>query len=143
MGCPWTSTLLDQEQIERDGTAIAVRRQPVEAMPVRLGTEVAEELGHRYLVRYLTDSQVSLFSTGSTDRAHWVTPTPYGVEDVVSWLALFAPRQPRRHALLLDTIEISEVCGPAWIRLGQGIEYYLPRGFPEAAVVDVGVVQVR
>lgn len=112
-------------------------------MPDRMGLEVAEELGGRYLARYLTPAQVGEFTEGSTDRDHWVTPTAISPSDVVSWLALFAPNVDRRHALLLDASAIEVVRGPAWIRLGQGIEYYLPGGFPKEAIVDVGVIQVR
>jgi hypothetical protein len=60
----------------------------------------------------------------------------------VAWLALFAPLLARRHALVLNPEEIDVIRGPAWIRGGQGIEYYLPSGFPQAAVVDVGVIAV-
>jgi hypothetical protein len=72
-----------------------------------------------------------------------VTPTAIASENVVSWLALYAPRVKREHALILDPAKIEIIRGPAWIRFGQGIEYYLPTGFPKAAVVDVGIVQVR
>lgn len=142
MGAPWTATLLDQEQIECGATVIAPRRDRVESMPPRPGAEIALELGGRYLIRYLTDAQVAEFISGST-LPHWTTPTPYAIDDVVSWLALFVPKVRRSHALLLDPTRISEIRGPAWVRLGQGIEYYLANGFPEAAIVDVGVIQVR
>lgn len=143
MPSPWLATTLDQEQFEFVGTKIASRTTAVETMPDRAGTDVAEELGYRYLLRYLTDAQVTSFTGGSTDRPHWVTPTPVGPEDVVAWLALFAPKEARGHVLLLDAAEIDVVRGPAWIRLGQGLEFYLPGGFPADAVVDVGVVVVR
>jgi hypothetical protein len=133
--------MLDQEQIEQ-GTVIASRAQAVEAMPDRSGEDVALELGGRLLVRYLVDSQVNEFLNGSEDRDHWVTPTPIAPENAVAWLALFAPLLARRHALVLNPEEIDVIRGPAWIRGGQGIEYYLPNGFPQAAVVDVGVIAV-
>jgi hypothetical protein len=133
--------MLDQEQIEL-GTAIASRHQPVETMPDRSGKDVALELGGRFLVRYLVDAQLNEFLSGSEDRGHWVTPTPVAPESVVAWLALFAPLLARRHALVLNPEEIDVIRGPAWIRGGQGIEYYLPSGFPQAAVVDVGVIAV-
>jgi hypothetical protein len=136
------ATLLDQEQIERVNT-IAPRNQSVELMPLRSGADVASELGGRLFVRYLTDSQVSEFSKGSQDRQHWVTTTALAPEHVVPWLALYAPQIPRRHALLLDPAKIDGIQGPTWIRLGQGIEYFLSLGFGEDAIVDVGVIQVR
>jgi hypothetical protein len=142
MTSAWLATILDQEQIEATG-AIAPRSQDVETMPDRAGADIADELGGRLLVRYLTDSQVGLYTSGSTDRDHWVTPTPVGPEDAASWLALLAPHHPRTHALLLDPRHIDLIRGPAWIRLGQGIEYHLPGGFPADAVFDVGVIPVR
>jgi hypothetical protein len=141
MPSSWIATLLDQEQIERQ-SAIAPRPQAVEALPDRTGQEVAKELGGRLLMRYLVPSQTTEFKDGSTNREHWVTPTAISPEHVVSWLALFAPRVKREHALLLDPAKIETVRGPAWIRFGQGIEYYLPKGFAKDAIVDVGVVQV-
>lgn len=140
MSSSWLSTLLDQERIEIVQT-IAGRGVAVETMPDRTGSDVVEDLGDRYVLRYLTASQVSDFVDGS-DRAHWVTPTALSPDNVVPWLALYAPKSPRAHVLLLDLNEIEVVRGPAWIRLGQGIEYYLPKGFPKKAVVDVGVLQV-
>jgi hypothetical protein len=138
----WIATMLDQEQIERSNV-IAARPQSVETMPDRSGADVAQELGGRLLVRYLVPAQTAEFTNGSTDRDHWVTPTAIASENVVSWLALYAPRVKREHALILDPAKIEIIRGPAWIRFGQGIEYYLPTGFPKAAVVDVGIVQVR
>ena len=140
MSSSWLSTLLDQERIELVQT-IAARAVSVEHMPDRSGPDVVDDVGDRYVLRYLTASQTSEFVDGS-DRGHWVTPTALSPDQVVSWLALYAPRLPRAHVLLLDLNEIEVVRGPAWIRLGQGIEYYLPQGFPKSSIVDVGVLQV-
>jgi len=142
MTSAWLATLLDQEQIELCGP-IASRIVDVETMPDRAGADVAQELGGRMLLRYLVPSQVTDFVMGSTDRAHWVTPTALAPDDLVPWLALFAPNVKRQHAILLDPSEIEVIRGPAWIRLGQGLEYYLPDGFPQAAILDVGPIQVR
>jgi hypothetical protein len=136
------ATLLDQEQIEKS-RPIAARPRDVASLPDRTGVQVAAELGGRFLLRYLTGSQVSEFRDGSTDRDHWVTPTAIAPEEVVSWLALLAAHVPRKHALILDPAKIAVIRGPAWIRLGLGVEYYLPYGFVKAAIVDVGVVVVR
>lgn len=133
---------MDQEQIERT-RSIASHVDPVMGMPDRAGADVAAELGGRLFLRYLTDSQLTAFLHGSIDRGHWVTPTAISSTEVVDWLALFAPSQPRRHALLLDPELIDAVRGPSWIRLGSGIEYYLPQGFPREAILDVGHVRVR
>jgi hypothetical protein len=142
VGSSWMATVLDQEQIEKSG-GIASRPTSVESMPDRTGVEVATELGQRLLVRYLTPSQVSLFVSGSTDREHWVTPTAIAPNDLAVWLTLFAPRTRRRHALLLDPVKIDVIRGPAWVRLGQGIEYFLPDGFPADAVLENVALEVR
>jgi hypothetical protein len=138
----WLSTLIDQEQIELTGL-IGPHAGDVESMPDRTGADVAKELGGRLLLRYLVESQLTAFLDGSDDRDHWVTPTAISPSDVISWLALFAPNLPRRHALLLDPAKIPTIRGPAWIRLGSGLEYYLPSGFPKDAILDVGHVKVR
>ena len=121
---------------------VASRADPVEALDDRKGADVSVELGGRLFLRYLTDSQVTDFNDGSS-RPHWVTPTPITSEDLVHWLALFAPTIRRVHALILDPAKVNTVRGPAWIRLGLGIEYYLPDGFDKEAIVDAGVIQVR
>lgn len=133
--------MLDQEQIEA-ASLIAPRRQPVEHMPDRSGGDVETELGRRFLIRYLMDSQLHEFLNGSTNRGHWVTPTAIAPEAATSWLALFAPKLSRKHVLMLDVSKVDVVRGPAWIRGGQGIEYYLPYGFSQNAIVDVGVIMV-
>ncbi|HEY8112889.1 MAG TPA: hypothetical protein VII16_08475 [Actinomycetes bacterium] len=133
--------MLDQERIEIT-TPISSRLTAVETMPDRAGTNVAEDLGDRYLARYLTSAQVPEFLDGSS-RGHWVTPTALSPNDVVPWLALYAPMLKRQHLLLINPSKVDVIRGPAWIRLGQGIEYYLPHGFPKSAIVDVGVLQVR
>ena len=45
--------------------------------------------------------------------------------------------------MLLKPEEITEVWGPRWIRFGGGIEYYLPRGFPAAALAFQWEMEVR
>ena len=112
-------------------------------MSDRAGLDVANELGGRLFLRYLTKSQLTEFLHGSTTRGHWVTPTAISAGEVVDWLALFAPNEPRQHALLLDPAKIAVIRGPSWVRIGSGIEYYLPGGFPEDAILDVGHVRVR
>lgn len=143
MSAPWIATMLDQEQIEGAGTAIESRLVDVEGMPPRSGHDVASELGGRLLIRYLTNAQVGDFDGGDTSRGHWTTPTPVGRDDVAHWLSLFAPNVERDHVLLLDPAAVPTICGPAWIRFGEGIEYYLPGGFPKTAVLDVGSIGLR
>jgi hypothetical protein len=99
----------------------------------RTGAQVATELSGRYLLRYLLPHQVGQYAAGSGDQ-HWVTPTPYAPEETVSWLALPAPRDPRTYVMVLHPAQIPVICGPRWVRFGGGIEYYLPNGFPPAAL---------
>jgi hypothetical protein len=54
------------------------------------------------------------------------------------WFALPAPDHLRRYVVLLKPEEINEIWGPWWVRMGGGIEYYLPEGFPWDAIVDMG-----
>lgn len=143
MSCAWLATMLDQEQLEGRKATITSHVQSVVDMDDRPGSEVAAELGGRYFLRYLMQSQVTEFVSGSTDRPHWVTPTAVSSADVVSWLALPAPKEKRQHVLLLDPAKIDIVRGPSWIRFGSGIEFYLPNGFPGEAVVEFGVIKVR
>jgi hypothetical protein len=88
--------------------------EPVIGMPDREGEVVASELGGRLVLRYLTNAQLTIFLNGSMDRDHWVTPTAISSSVVVDWLALFAPGEPRQHALLLDPARIEVVRGQSW-----------------------------
>lgn len=129
------ATLLDQEMLENRGTVSILPAPTPDAMvPAKSGKAVFEELGGRFLLRYLVPAQLTAFTAGGKG-IHWVTPTPYQPEETVSWLALPALSKPRRHALVLDPREIEMICGPRWVRLGGGIEYILPRGFPASALV--------
>jgi len=107
---------------------------PDDFLPMRLGREIALELGGRYLLRYMLSHQVGQYALGSQDR-HFVTPTAYSPEDAVSWLYLPKPSEKRPFVMLLNPAKIPYVRGPRWVRLGNGIEYILPRGFPREAVV--------
>jgi hypothetical protein len=138
----WLATALDHEQLEVSrGVVIAPRRQEDYALTVRYGPDVAQELGGRYLLRYILPEQVNQFADGST-ATHHVTPTPYAPRDTVSYLALPKPVAPRLYVMLLDPARIPYIQGPRWIRLGKGIEYILPRGFPKDALVMPWEVEV-
>ena len=113
---------------------IAARVTPDDSLPLKSGRDVALELGGRYLLRYMLPHQVDQFREGSRAR-HFVTPTPYSPEDTVSWLYLPKPTGDRPFVLLLDPASIPSLQGPRWVRLGNGIEYILPQGFPREAIV--------
>lgn len=141
----WLATLLDQEMLElKHSVSICHRLVPDTKLPRKNGQQVADELGGRYLLRYLLSHQVGQFTLGSNHR-QYVAPTPYSPEETISWLALPAPRQPRTYALLLDPAGMpnTEILGPRWVRLGKGIEYILPNGFPQGAIMGHWEIQVR
>ena len=134
--------MLDQESLEARGVSIAGRLTSEAKLEVRSGSEVARELGGRVLLRYLLEEQVDSFTSGSIGRKHWLTPTPYAPSETICWLALWVPNRPRRHVMLLDPARIDAIKGPRWIRFGRGIEYFLPTGFPEQALMPVPVLEV-
>lgn len=135
--------MFDHHQIERvNGTVISPSSISVTSMPDRVGSDVAREVGGRYLLRYLVDSQLTSFTSGD-GGSHYVTPTPIAPEDVVHWLYLPSAHVPRNHALVLDASKIPIIRGPGWVDMGSGIEYYLPHGFPQVAIVRFGVIVVR
>jgi len=142
MVASWLATMLDQESLEARGVSIAGRLTSEAKLEVRSGSEVARELGGRVLLRYLLEEQVDFFTNGSISRKHWLTPTPYAPSETIAWLALWVPNRPRRHVMLLDPARIDAIKGPRWIRFGRGIEYFLPTGFPEQALMPVPVLEV-
>jgi hypothetical protein len=138
----WLATLLDQEMLEVvRGVTIAPRFTSEANLPSKAGREVADELGGRYLMRYLLPHQVGLFTKGHNGR-HFVTPTPIGSSDLNSYLTLPAPRRRRPYLLALKPSEINSVLGPRWVSGGRGIEYVLPAGFPQSALVWAWELQV-
>jgi hypothetical protein len=136
------ATQLDHEMLSAHGVAIAATAVPTPALARKTGRQVAGELGHRYLLRYLLPHQVGGYVGGSSEP-HWVTPTPYAPEETISWLALPALRDPRPYVMLLKLGEIVDIWGPRWVRFGGGIEYFLPQGFPAAALAFPWDLEVR
>jgi hypothetical protein len=120
--------------IERAGTHIASATTLDGDLPVRTGAEVAVELGGRFLLRYMLRRQLGDFAGGSMDK-HFVTPTPVSARDAGSFLALPSVAERRRYVMLIDPAAIAEIQGPRWVRGGSGIEYLLPNGFPQAALL--------
>jgi hypothetical protein len=120
--------------LRNSGVRIAESHVIDSALPRKSGSEVAQELGGRYLLRYLSRQQIGQYARGH-GGIHWVTPTPYSSRDCMTWLNLPAPDKPRTHALLLDPERIPSIAGPRWIEGGLGIEYMLPDGFPAEALV--------
>lgn len=133
MSCGYWSTYLDHQMLIKRGANIAASSTPDAMLAVKAGSAVAEELGGRYLIRYLRRSEVNQYLYGNAAR-HFVTPTPYAAADCVAYLALPDPTVKRGHLLLLDPSKIEEISGPRWVEAGRAIEYLLPRGFPQAAL---------
>jgi len=106
-------------------------------MPNRQGAKVAGELGNRFLVRYLRATQLNEFRRGSIGRKHWVTPTAYEPDETIPWLALSPTLLAPSYALLLDPNKIPIIKGPRYVRMGAGIEYVLPNGFPANAIAGL------
>lgn len=137
---PWLATWQDAQVLLAQGVTIL---DPITggsvSHPVRSGVDIARELCGRMLLRYITPVQLrsGMFRSGSVD-ATFVTPTAYAVEDLASWLLLPGAHQRRTHVLVLDPAQIPQVQGPFWVALGRGIQYILPFGFPESAIVVPG-----
>lgn len=98
-----------------------------------------DQLGGRYLLRYLLRSQLGTLTSGTSDT-QFVTPTPYAPEETISWLTLPPASGSREWVLLLDPNQLTNVYGPRWVRLGGGVEYILASGFSAEAVVDAATV---
>jgi hypothetical protein len=131
------ATNLDRHMLEERGTLMVPGITPDLAVPTKSGDEVFEELGGRFLLRYLLPGQGDTVGKLSQiqDRMQWVTPTPYSPEETIAMLALPAPERPREYVLILDPRKIEEIQGPRRILFGLGIEYVLPRGFSRDALV--------
>jgi len=133
----WLSTYLDAEMLIRNGATLADPLRVTGRPATRSGTEVARELGGRLLLRYITPAQLGQFRHGSSAECY-ATPTAYTPEEAVKYLLLPAAGVPREHALLLDASRIRSNQGPMWVALARGIQYILPAGFPEEAIVVPG-----
>ena len=67
----WLALVLDQEMIEVAKSGyIASRSTPDHLLSRKTGKEVANELGYRYLIRYLLPAQVGKFTQGTANRQY-------------------------------------------------------------------------
>lgn len=141
------ATMLDADMLARNrGSSIAPPGTPQSGLMPRNHNQVTRELGGRYLLRYLLPYHLQRYFSGGPNSlqvflnmGHYVTPTPFSPEETVPWLALPTPNQPRPYVLLLKPELIGRVIlGPRWVRMGGGIEYILPDGFDQNAIVNVG-----
>jgi len=134
---------LDEDMLqEAHGVRIAPSHELDEDLPKKTGGQVADELGGRYLLRYVLPSQVGAFNNGSSSF-HYVTCTPYSPEETIGQLALPNGTEPRSHVFVLQPMKLKKVLGPRWVRGCHGIEYLLPEGFGKDALVRTWAVPVE
>ena len=131
--CSALATRCDEEMLLSRPAIVYAPTVSIAAMPPRSGASVSAELGGRFLLRYLMRSQYRQFAAGAS-HLQFATPTPYSPTEAISWLALPMPTR-RSYVLFLDPRRIADIRGPRRVRLGGGLEYVLPGGFPAAALV--------
>lgn len=136
----WLATALDSQLLE--SAPIATRGTPTDALPVRSGFDVAmNDLKGRAFMRYVPSDLAHEDRDGTPT---FVSPTPYAPSDLIAYLALPAPHLRRDFVILIDPELVEQVQGPRWCELGSGIEYVLPNGYQQRAVLKPGwAVQLR
>jgi hypothetical protein len=110
-------------------------------LPVKSGDQVFEEIGRRYLIRYVPKDGISLESM-LAPSLRWVTPTPYSAEDALRCLALPFGERQRKYYWLINPRYLRNVKGPRSVDGGCGIEYLIPEGVPEEALVKRSALSV-
>lgn len=135
---------LDQRMLARNllrevatgqGRRIAAPGTPDTDLLVVPGVIAAIEIGDRYVIRYLTAWSIRTAPLGSSDPT-FVSPTPFTPTEAAIWFSL-PGAEPRSWYVLLDLRLIDWVQGPRYEQFGGGLEYLLPNGYPEAAVVAI------
>src|ERR1700720_4386034 len=111
----WLATEMDSLMLSGK---IAPKGMPDGVLPIRSGSDVADELHGRTLIRYVIDAHEPPRS-----MATYVCPTPLSTEELNAFLALPRPDVLREYAIFLDPIQIDDIQGPRWCSMGQGIEY--------------------
>ena len=89
------TTTLDREMLTRNGAIILPPlRLSVDSgsLPLRPGDQVSQELGGRYLLRYVP---VDDESVQESSRLVYVTPTPFEVDELAYFLLLPRPSMRR------------------------------------------------
>src|SRR5262245_37225291 len=138
----WLATFLDADMLVRNSAVILDPLNAGSNPPVRSGTDVSRELGGRLLLRYVAPYQLGQFRHGSRAECY-ATPTAYTPDEVVKYVLLPGAGIPREHVLLLDPSRIRWIQGPMWVALARGVQYTLPDGFPEEAIVVPGAPTTR
>ena len=129
----------------RRGSSVASPITELARLPIRSGSEVASELGGRFLLRYLRANQVDSIEAGLFDwsRPQFTTPTPIPPREATALLRMPRSRNPATHALVIDPARVPHIQGPRYVALGRmTIEYMLPDGIPQEALVLRWPIQV-
>jgi hypothetical protein len=127
----WLATEVDVRMLGRG--LIADPDVDLQFAAPRPGVDVAQELRGRMLLRYAEDPHEA-----PRPQATFVSPTAYSADEASDYLAFPAPKKRREYVLFLDPSRIPFIKGPKWCSLGQGVEYLLPDGYEEAAVLSPG-----
>jgi hypothetical protein len=132
--CARMATSLDHWMLKGHGVEAVASATRDADLPEKSGDQVFEETGRRYLIRYVPKDGISLESM-LEPSPRWVTPTPYSAEDAVRYLALPFGERQREYYWLINPRYLRNVKGPRSIDGGFGIEYLIPEGVPEGALV--------
>jgi hypothetical protein len=102
------------------------------AMPMRNGRQVAAELAGRKLTRLTMDQ----FESTRQGMETWLTISPPCPKCAGKGLHLPKELTERNWAVVIDPAQIDEIQGPRRIVLGDGVEYYLPKGYGKNAILN-------
>jgi hypothetical protein len=100
-------------------------------MPSRTGAEVAAERAGRKLIR-LTQDQ---FEPARAGVETWLALTPICPKCAGTIFHLPKQLVDRTWAIPIDPAKVSEIQGPRRCILGIGLEYYLPTGYNDDAMI--------
>lgn len=132
--CAFLATTLDKQMLLTRAVQIAAEDVPDHALPLKPGADVAEELGGRFLLRYVLPKDFGRNQHGMAVKTY-TTVTAYRPADAVPYLNLPPSTFERSHVLLLDPAKIEQIRGPRIVLHGKGgLEYILPDGYPAEAV---------
>jgi len=132
--CSAIATRLDEEMLLNRSVHIYPPYTPVGTMPPRSGSAVASELGGRYLLRYLLRTQYQHL-TAATSQLRFVTHTNPVFAKGGGLVARTADADKTAFRTISRSKSHSRDTGPRRVRLGGGLEYVLPKGFPTDALV--------
>jgi hypothetical protein len=129
---------LDDEMLTRNAVHVFAASTPESSLPQC--TNLVDQLGGRYLLKYLRSGDVGRYSVGSGishfPGKHYLTPTVLCTETVVPTLNLPTYLPTPEYALILDPQKLV-AHGPRRIRGGGGaVEYLLLSGFDLDAIID-------